>query len=580
MIRAYLTFIIAFLHPILSQAEISPLFIDDPKELIQLESQGFDFSRWFSGAEKASSNHQMYKTSKAYRSIVDTLSNDLNAIAQKDPLASVTMAKSHRLFNKKWLMSKAAHFELVGVVNRMDRRDFHLETCGELRFIYRLAYKVERKKQIIQSRLPLTTNVVSFYPGGDCSKLAKNWKSLKGVRQNKLKSIELNLQAVRWPSTIRPDFGGYAEYILRVFSPKGDNLAPTPLENTPDVARLRKDKTLRLELLEWLKQPENLKNLDNGTLVVPEKFLARKATSVALNGRARSFNHPFSRLYELDKLKNPDLASFKTFKTPEAMLKRVNDLSCVGCHQGRTVAGFHFLGKDRDNVSPVNAILSSFSAHFFNDQQRREQYWAALKKNKKPDSFRSLSVRAPHEKGSWGAHCSMGTDPSYSGWSCEKDLECVRYDQSKKSALGTCMDTTNPGEGSYCQPGEYRKRDNPHKDRIVNKKQINCRKDLICEDTSVGFPGGMCSGNCSKLGPNAACGSIAVLFGFNQCLAKGKPFENCLVSNVRPGSLRACNSTTHCRDDYICAKTSSGAGGCIPPYFLFQLRVDGHPKPI
>lgn len=580
MIRAYLTFIFAFLLPTLSHAETYPLFIDDPKELLKLEAKGFDFSRWFSWVGKNANNQQMYKASKAYRSIVDTLSTDLDTIAQKDPLASVTMAKSHRLFNKKWLKSKSAHFELVGVINRMDRKDFHPETCGELRFIYRLAYKVERNKQVIQSRLPLTMNVVSFYPKGECAKAAKTWRHLKNIDGHHLKSIELNLQAVRWPSTIRPDFGGYAEYILRVFSPRGDSLAPAPLENTPDVAQLRKNKPLRLELLKWLKQPENLKSLDNGTLVVPEKFLARKATSVALNGRARSFNHPYSRLYELDKLKSLDLSGFKTFKTPEALLKRANDLSCVGCHQGRTVAGFHFLGKDRNHVSPVNAILSSFSAHFFNDQQRREQYWKSLKKKQTPQSFRSLSVRAPHEKGRWGAHCSMGTDPSYSGWDCEKGLECVRYDQSKNSALGTCMDTTSPGEGSYCQPGVYRKRDNPHKDRIVNKKQIKCREGLICEDTSVGFPGGMCSGNCSKLGENATCGSIAVLFGFNQCLAKGKPFEYCLVNNVRPGSLRACNSTTHCRDDYICAKTSSGAGGCIPPYFLFQLRVDGHPKPI
>lgn len=30
------------------------------------------------------------------------------------------------------------------------------------------------------------------------------------------------------------------------------------------------------------------------------------------------------------------------------------------------------------------------------------------------------------------------------------------------------------------------------------------------------------------------------------------------------------------RDDYICARTPDGNGACIPPYFLFQLRVDGH----
>ena len=77
--------------------------------MMELEAQGFSFSRWFDGTEKGALNSQLYKASNGYRTLVDTLSADLDAIAQKDPLASVTMAKSHRLFNKNWLTSKAAH---------------------------------------------------------------------------------------------------------------------------------------------------------------------------------------------------------------------------------------------------------------------------------------------------------------------------------------------------------------------------------------------------------------------------------------------------------------------------------------
>jgi hypothetical protein len=41
--------------------------------------------------------------------------------------------------------------------------------------------------------------------------------------------------------------------------------------------------------------------------------------------------------------------------------------------------------------------------------------------------------------------------------------------------------------------------------------------------------------------------------------------------------MRGCGEAAPCRDDYICARTPAGGGACVPPYFLFQLRVDGHP---
>jgi hypothetical protein len=41
--------------------------------------------------------------------------------------------------------------------------------------------------------------------------------------------------------------------------------------------------------------------------------------------------------------------------------------------------------------------------------------------------------------------------------------------------------------------------------------------------------------------------------------------------------LRACDADQPCRDDYLCALTPAGKGACLPPYFVFQMRVDGHP---
>ena len=86
----------------------------------------------------------------------------------------------------------------------------------------------------------------------------------------------------------------------------------------------------------------------------------------------------------------------------------------------------------------------------------------------------------------------------------------------------------------------------------------------------------MCSAGCDHLSAEARCGGIALLTEFNQCLARGLPFETCVREQTRPGALRACSADAPCRDDYVCARLQNGDGACIPPYFLFQLRVDGH----
>jgi hypothetical protein len=83
----------------------------------------------------------------------------------------------------------------------------------------------------------------------------------------------------------------------------------------------------------------------------------------------------------------------------------------------------------------------------------------------------------------------------------------------------------------------------------------------------------MCTADCSSAG--ATCGAIAILDSFNACLARGESFLACIRGNTSPAGLRACDVDSPCRDDYVCAR-SGGGGVCLPPYFVFQLRVDGH----
>jgi hypothetical protein len=87
----------------------------------------------------------------------------------------------------------------------------------------------------------------------------------------------------------------------------------------------------------------------------------------------------------------------------------------------------------------------------------------------------------------------------------------------------------------------------------------------------------MCAIACSKVGADEACGGIVGLTPFNNCLSQGRPFAECVRTTANPAGMRACDAMRACRDDYICSRTGKGEGVCMPPYFLYQLRVDGHP---
>ena len=142
-----------------------------------------------------------------------------------------------------------------------------------------------------------------------------------------------------------------------------------------------------------------------------------------------------------------------------------------------------------------------------------------------------------------------------------------------------------------------------------------------------GFPSGMLRlSECKGLPPEATCGLLAAT-GFNRCLAQVAEGErklgDCFVQRTAYSGVRACDAATPCRDDYICLrpigydaanghekflqrqagvaghldpedfgqKEPDGAwlgrnggkgdprGLCIPPYFVFQFRSDGHPSP-
>jgi hypothetical protein len=566
----------------------SGLNIEEPQRLEEVERSGFSFGDVVIGSARAGANNATLYQEPAYRSIVDSLAEDLRQLKTTDRQLGLSINAPHRMFDATWLRSSSAHFELVGVVNRMDRDVFDPGSCGEIRFIYRLAYRKDDASISIYSRLPMTANVVFLLPpdANRCGALAREWTAgtdLKAfgagiLNPQHLKSVEVNLQAVRWPSTVRPDMAGYAEYFLRVFRREGERYVLAELENTPDVGKILASASLKQRLIEWLRQPANFRAIDEGIAQLPGAFLARKATSVSLDGVHRLANMPFTQIFQDAELADLPYANGQTIRSPHGLLRRLNDMSCTGCHQGRTVAGFHFLGIDRAGIDAVNAIAVGASPHFLLDQPRRLAYVTAVSDGASPVAARPLSVRADYGEGGFGSHCGLG-DPSFASWTCGAGFRCepVTIDETV-SRTGMCLPEI-PIAGSACQAARVVEDRNPHRDRLIGQKDIGCRVSEVCETTDVGFPAGMCSGSCADLRPGETCGSIAILQGFNTCLAAHKPFTACLRDNIRPAALKTCSEGEPCRDDFICARTPDGHDACIPPYFLFQLRVDGHPPP-
>ncbi len=543
------------------------LLVTEPAALAALEDAGLRAGA-VAFATPAARDNAALSHDRAYLDVVDTLGRDLRELYRKDRAWGPGMRFTHRGFDRRWLVSPDTRWQLTAVVNRVDRRAFLPGTCGEARFIYRLAYTAHTRSGAFSSRLPATLNVVFRLPAdhAGCRQVLARFAAPLAVddaralaSKDALLAVEINAQTARWPSTVRPDLGGHADYVLRVFHPKGGRLVEAPLEDTPDVDKLMKSPALKAELTAFLRG--HLDDVDRGTLVVPEKFLARRAVSVTPRGLARPQNRPWTRLLDARTLKAlGPLPAASTIATPAALVRRLDGLTCMGCHQSRSLAGFHIVGEERAGGS-VDGVAVGISPHLEEDLPRRRAYADAV-----AAGGAALERRAPPEhelaRGGFGDSCGLG-DAGFAAWSCASGLHCTAVDDD---VVGQCMPDA-PAPGSACRPGVV----SFTRDRIARSTNVACGGG-VCEGVDVGFPGGMCAASCGDSASHARCGGIAVLGPFNACLARGELFSSC-AQHVTPAALRACGPHDPCRPDYICA----GGGVCLPPYFVLQMRVDGHP---
>jgi hypothetical protein len=412
-----------------------------------------------------------------------------------------------QLFDRALLYSPDTRFVLAGIVNRMDRAYLSEANCGEIRLIYRLMRtnapetNSETADAAASPRLPMTLNVVLKAKGDraidgearavTCAEIARRWLAagnspLTGaelaamltsgdgaldliVPQN-IDRIETNLQIAHAPKSAIRDFR--TDYLLKVFRYDASSqvFKQAPLENQVDRERIFADENLRRDFRTWLLDPVHFGELDRGMILIPERFLATGAIAATPVGFAPSKLQPafglvqgeggatdavFSKRDVVAALKKATEHGIRlqNIRSVAGFERRLNDMTCSGCHQTRGIGGFHFPGVDWMAANPSNSKVVPASPHFFGDQIRRRDIVTSMRDGKRLDFSRGFSSR-PQLRGSselagteyedgWGAHCYLQhanaaeNDRSFKSWTCADGLACQAVGQA--SPIGMCF---------------------------------------------------------------------------------------------------------------------------------------------
>jgi hypothetical protein len=410
-----------------------------------------------------------------------------------------------QLFDRALLYSPDTRFVLAGIVNRMDRAYVAPESCGETRLIYRLTRTdvAVTGDSPVSQRLPMTLNVVMKARGSSvvdregsgisCSEIARRWLAagegpltgeqrtdrlfgkagpLDLIDRQTIERIETNLQIAHAPKSAVRDFR--TDYLLKVFdyNAQAKRFEEAPLENQIDRDRIFSDENLKRDFKAWLLDPQHFSELDRGTILIPERFLASRAIAPTPAGFDPSDLQPehglvagegsapvFTGNDVVGALKKAaeDGTRLQNIRSVAGFQRRLNDITCSGCHQTRGIGGFHFPGVDWMAAKPSNSTIVPGSPHFFGDQIRRRDILAAFAKGAQPDFSRGFSSR-PQLRGStelagteyedgWGAPCYQQSpkpadnDKSFRGWNCAEGLACQVA--GKASRMGMCFVKTS-----------------------------------------------------------------------------------------------------------------------------------------
>lgn len=558
---AFVVALVILTKPSVPVVHAEPLLLDDPSALMALEDRGLSFTRVV-GPDRL-------------RQIAKVVERDMRELTRGHPKDD-----PRRPFDPKWLTR--GRFELTGLVNRIDRRRFDSSTCGEARLVYRLVLENPRRPP---TRLPMTVNVripQPMLPGEtDCRMVAKRWldredavaivRSLPPPAQ-----IEINFQSLHAPGA-RRDMDDSAGYVLRSFAVTGptslevDGLFNTPRADVPPG-----------KLLDWVKT--HAEEIDDNRAVLPRELLAERVVSVSPRGLARPENRPFSTVMTARDLDNEAASNrMKVATTPELFLRRLDEMTCVGCHQSRGVAGFHLLGEERTTKS-FNALAVGHSPHLGDDLEWRAIDLAHARAGT-PSPPRPF---ASYPKGALGDDCSV--IPGLASFGCKPGLTCK---DAHVTGIGLCAEPYSKRPGAPCEElAEIVPSDRAEGPIVTTSKPDEAcpapagdqLTGAFCAPNWLGFTGGMCSERCDAgaIGERRADGSICAPLpaaGYEaDCFLSREPIERCLDRHFVTAWVASCDAHHPCRADYGCARVPNApraTGACVPPYFIFQARVDG-----
>jgi hypothetical protein len=483
--------------------------ITDPLSLRELDRGRFGLGRLMlptSAAGAPLANSQLFRLpsmAPVRKALDDEFDRYIRRHQADLPNETIGVGTSYdfQLFDRALLYSDHSRFVLAGIVNRMDRAYLSEANCGEIRLIYRLTRTdmPETSDAAVSPRLPMTLNLVlkaksDSEIGGKaitCAEIARRWlaagkSALTGVElaakltsqdgplaligPENIDRIETNLQIAHAPKSAVRDFR--TDYLLKVFRYNAVSQAfeEAPLENQIDRERIFADDKLRREFKAWLLDPRHFGELDRGTILIPQEFLASGAVAATPIGFMPSTLQPAFGLVQGDApaaepvFKESDVVAalkkaaesgvtLQNIRSVAGFERRLNDITCAGCHQTRGIGGFHFPGVDWMAAKPDNSTVVPASPHFFGDQIRRRDILASLRDGKPPDYSRGFSSR-PQLRGStelagteyedgWGAHCyvpsanAADNDSSFRSWTCAEGLVCQAVGPA--SRMGMCF---------------------------------------------------------------------------------------------------------------------------------------------
>jgi hypothetical protein len=290
-----------------------------------------------------------------------------------------------------------------------------------------------------------------------------------------------------------------------------------------------------------------------------------------------------------------------------------------------------------------NRLQLPFSPHVDAELARRKAYVERVAAGQPPNMFRPHpsapaaaweNTNPAYTPAGDNMPCPVNADLAASAkWSCNstRNLSCqaVVTNASASSHLGQCVpgaqniyaglscrtnvieDATAKGSANQTMGFNLRSfNDRVSKDELIYKVPEGKLSgyDYNCRPTRIGVPLGRITRPCkpdeSKLAaiqpgniPDEICAIVGGK-GFEQ-MAKGYFDSAAFAAGVGRGLLNVCTPSRFCREDYICQEMpelltgakfnvstqtlnilkSRKIGFCTPTYFVYQLRLDGHPNP-